>query len=1405
MNSLYYLLNHLTIKHLFLFFSLIFSNFLFAQPVITGFSPSSGQVGTTVTISGSGFSTVVADNIVYFGAVKATVTAASTTSLTVTVPPQSTPQPISVTRNLLTGYSIMPFLVTFPGGEAPFHSLFFENRVDSTVNGFPQAYCASDLDGDGKPDLALVKTGLNNQPGPLSIYRNTGSAGTMTFAPALEIPLSMNASNVKAVDLNGDGKPDLVVGSFTRVFINTSTPGAISFKAGYSQNYAGPVATADFDGDGKTDLATMNYSGVTVLRNMAVNDTVFFYEYNFSAGLNVYAIDAADLSGDGKAEIILVSRHDKTVYILRNNSTPGNISFVKELYPSTGKYPSDVATADVDNDGKLDIAIVDYLDSTVSIYRNSGVNGALGFQSAVKLRSGWYTNKLAFKDLNGDGKPDISLVNKYDSTIAIYKNISTTGTVAFEEAAVYKTDHEPVFVDAADWDGDGLHDLTVVNSDQTFSFFKNKLLRPVISSFTPAVVMPGATVTINGYNFNNTAQVKLGAVNAQSFTIVSNNQITAIAGEGAEGSVSITSPKGTDTMSLISFATPVITSVSPEAGVVGTTVTIIGSNFSTVRGNNHVYFGSVEAVVTSATTTSLTVQVPAGALPYQPVSVSTFNKMAWSSKPFLVTFDGIGNSFTTESFAGKIDFNAQKGAKSVCSGDLDGDGLPDVVVANYVEESLSILKNNGSNGKVSFEAAVNIPFLQDPVVVKMVDINADGKLDVIAISHVHGLVEIRLNNSTPGHIQLAQPLRFDFSDDVLDFVAADFDQDGRTDLIVLRDDFITGQVGIMQNTSANGVISFIKKSFHFPSPNVPKNIAVADLNADGRPDLLVSSDSYSRAMIYRNISTIGDIEFNLGPVIEFGIDGPDGLIAGDVDGDGKPELVVAASTGGVFSEPAVSIFKNTSIAGGAISFGTVVDLKRPSALTTNLYMGDMDGDGKIDIVAPASNDSVMVYKNTSVSGNISFLPKVSYEIDQQAEWLCLVDIDTDGKTDIISANTSTENISVLRNRTAEPLVVPSGINPVSGTIANKVVVDPTVQTLNGNAYVQRHYDIMPENNAGSATATVTLFFTQQEFDSFNAYAGHGADLPKHANDAAGKANIRIYQYHGFSTTSLPGTYTGQGKEIDPDDANIVWNAARQWWEITFTVQGFSGFFLSTAGFNYNQVPAPVITASSATSFCVGGSVELIANIGIGNQWYKDGAAINSANGTTYQTNASGAYTVTATNNGLTSPQSTVITVQVNAMPAKPVITQNGGELVSSIATGNQWYLNGTLIPNATGQVCKPTATGNYSVKVTNGGCAGPESEKYNYLYTAIIDLSGDNFISLTPNPVIEKAYLKFTLNGINTLSVQVFNLQGQVGKSWNNLSTGATLDLATLPGGIYFVRVMSSNGKLNYTFRLLKL
>lgn len=139
-----------------------------------------------------------------------------------------------------------------------------------------------------------------------------------------------------------------------------------------------------------------------------------------------------------------------------------------------------------------------------------------------------------------------------------------------------------------------------------------------------------------------------------------------------------------------------------------------------------------------------------------------------------------------------------------------------------------------------------------------------------------------------------------------------------------------------------------------------------------------------------------------------------------------------------------------------------------------------------------------------------------------------------------------------------------GSSPLRDLVYARVYKESGVLTYMGQPYVQRHYDISPVNNPNSATARVTLFFTQAEFNAYNTATGAGPYLPTGSSDAAGKANLLITQYHGTSATGQPGTYSGSTVAINPADADIVWNATASRWEVSFNVTGFSGFFV-TAG------------------------------------------------------------------------------------------------------------------------------------------------------------------------------------------------------------------------------------------------
>jgi hypothetical protein len=144
-------------------------------------------------------------------------------------------------------------------------------------------------------------------------------------------------------------------------------------------------------------------------------------------------------------------------------------------------------------------------------------------------------------------------------------------------------------------------------------------------------------------------------------------------------------------------------------------------------------------------------------------------------------------------------------------------------------------------------------------------------------------------------------------------------------------------------------------------------------------------------------------------------------------------------------------------------------------------------------------------------------------------------------------------------------VQPAGVSPVSGVVNAKSWVEGSVPTYGSIPFVARHYEITPVDNASTATGKVTLFFSQTDFDNFNAAPNSIPKLPIGPDDADGVNAIRIGKYAGTSSngTGLPGTYSEGVELIDPDDNDIKWNADFQRWEVAFDVTGFSGFILQS--------------------------------------------------------------------------------------------------------------------------------------------------------------------------------------------------------------------------------------------------
>jgi len=456
---------------------------------------------------------------------------------------------------------------------------------------------------------------------------------------------------------------------------------------------------------------------------------------------------------------------------------------------------------------------------------------------------------------------------------------------------------------------------------------------------------------------------------------------------------------------------PVVISVSPQAGVVGTNVTISGSNFSPVASQNTIYFGGVKATVLSAGNTSLSVFVPATAQ-YEPVSVTVNNLTGYFYQPFHITFPGGSSIFTSNSF--QILNTAMAPGNCITTADLNNDTMPDVIeVYNGI---VKIYKNTSTNNQVGLASAIDLtvsyPFL---VSVTTCDIDGDGKLDIIAAGEsvtTANVISVHINTSTNNNISFAPEITINGAGGEIpeSLEAADLNDDGKPEIIVTNSQL--NRISILKNTTSNGAVSFIPMSQVLVTGSTPFNLLCSDIDGDGKPEILSTNINGNSISVFRNISAGGNIIFD-SPQLLSTSSSPNKIVTGDIDGDGKLDLLTSNQ-----SSNNISVLRNIS-SPGTISF----EPKLPFAVGAdpfNVAVSDFNGDGKID-VAVSNNDTigstkntVCVLKNTSTSGSVSFNSAVFYKVSTAPDKLAVADLNGDGKADLIV--TAQNNTQVLENR-----------------------------------------------------------------------------------------------------------------------------------------------------------------------------------------------------------------------------------------------------------------------------------------------------------------------------------------------------------------------------------------------------
>ncbi|MFN3409183.1 MAG: FG-GAP-like repeat-containing protein [Limisphaerales bacterium] len=458
-------------------------------PVIADFQPRVGKPGDLVEIHGANFSPTLGNNIVWFGAVRATVMAASVSNLVVQVPPGATYAGPSVTVGGLTGEAALPFLPTFAGGLALQGEQFLSQDFLTAPDSLRTA-SFSDLNADGSPDL-IMSPEFGSANFVIQENRGVATSGLLDLADAFAVPTRGSGTFGYATDLDNDGYPDLLGvtrgpgGNLTvavrrnRGLAGTLEPGrfepTVSFPIGAMTE---KVIAADLDGDGRKELIVAAglrvriFGGRAELGSFTTNSVAPPFDLPLSSLPS--DLVSGDFDGDGRSDLVVSVPSENCVLLFRNTATPGNLdaaAFSRSVV-FNGTSES-LAVADLNGDGRLDLILNSPSDSLLLLLNQSGTDipdGAL-FGPPIQCFAGDGPRSVAVGDLNGDGLPDLAVGTSARGTVTVLLNQSHGGPIksnSFAVAFELSTPQEmtfpfspPVRVAIADANLDGRQDIVV--------------------------------------------------------------------------------------------------------------------------------------------------------------------------------------------------------------------------------------------------------------------------------------------------------------------------------------------------------------------------------------------------------------------------------------------------------------------------------------------------------------------------------------------------------------------------------------------------------------------------------------------------------------------------------------------------------------------------------------------------------------------------------------------------------------------------------------------------------------------------------------------------------------------------------------------------------------------------------
>lgn len=640
----------------------------------------------------------------------------------------------------------------------------------------PLLPAVGDLNGDGKLDLVVAHDDWR-------VYTRLGK-GDGTFAAAKEFDTDVGPLTLLLLDVNGDKKLDVVtVNYYSATVVVHVGKGDGTFPSRTTYPTAGsPIAMAigDVNGDTRLDIVTLNdvVSVTQDTRTMSVllgtgnGEFADKQDYpvdialvaNYQLGpYNPATIELADVSGDGKLDVIVANSATSLVSVLPGK---GDGSFGTKLDYETGTAPYQVAVVDLSQDGKLDIVTVNQGGNSVSVLAGKG-DGT--FAPHVDYSTTENPTSMALADLNGDGKLDV-----LTSSGGV---LFGTGTGAFAASDKYPTGGLPVALTLGDLDGDGRVDLVTAN------------------------------------NGDNTASVRLGKGDGtfaarQDYPTGADPFGVALGDLNRDGNLDVaTANYGADTVSVLlgkddgTFATKVDypASAGPSAVALGDFNGDDKLDIATAGSKTIFNPGAVSLLLGKGDGTFAAKVDYATGINTQALALGDLNRDGKLDIVVVNTGDDVDSTFGVllgeddGTLAAQTTFPAGRGTTSVAIGDLNGDGRLDLVCASLGNGTsdagasdrgaVGVLVGKGDG---SFAGTVAYPAGSHPIGVVLADMNGDGKLDVVAANRDSPTISVLAGK---GDGTLAT--KTDYAATASALAAGDLDRDGMSDLAFTNGNAVT--------------------------------------------------------------------------------------------------------------------------------------------------------------------------------------------------------------------------------------------------------------------------------------------------------------------------------------------------------------------------------------------------------------------------------------------------------------------------------------------------------------------------------------------------------------------------------------------------------------------------------------